>query len=70
MKKLVEAMGVEPMSVILYALSTTCLALEYTLTPPQEHKMSKSLLRDTSELHNKKCLLARPIWVTTSRQNG
>jgi len=59
-KKLVE-MGVEPMSATTHALSTTCLALEYSLTPPQEHKMSKSRLCDTFGLHNKKSLSKRPI---------
>ena len=54
-------MGVEPMSATTHALSTTCLALEYSLTPPQEHKMSKSRLCDTFGLHNKKSLSKRPI---------
>jgi hypothetical protein len=32
-RSLVEAMGIEPMSVILTTLSATCLAFNYTLTP-------------------------------------
>ena len=34
-KKMVEAMGVEPMSALHQAPSTTCLAFDFTYLPPE-----------------------------------
>lgn len=38
--KSMEAMGIEPMSALHQAPSATCLFSEYTLKPPQRHRLA------------------------------
>jgi hypothetical protein len=53
-EKLVEAMGVEPMSAISRALSPTCVSLDYTLKQKQEHlRLRAGSVYDAGYTHGK-----------------
>ena len=58
-RRLVEAMGVEPMSALQQAPSATCLFFDYTMLPPRRQSIQQSRLRDTYQATLQKTLTWR-----------